>query len=320
MKNARTHTIKKLLKNSLTPKERIELTGAKSVSAYMQKQWDRAFDAAQTDNVAMARLQNETCKKAWANKVSNHMLYYKIYSRVATLFLVLAIGGMIGLYTNRDNPFTTYVVSSGIKDIKSVQLPDGSIVRLGPGSELKYPGEFKGGERRIILSGQAFFDVAKDPDKPFIVQTDKMDITALGTAFEVFSYDEESYIETILLNGKVKIRTRNENENGGYILSPDEKLTLTKNNLKVAIEKVDADKYTAWRSLNMLCFENEKLSVIIPRLEQWFGRRVICRSDVAGKYSYTFKVRDESLERILFMFSQSSDVKFKKLNDDYELF
>lgn len=320
MKRLGTHTIKKLLKNSLTPEEKIELTDAKSVSAYMRKQWDRAFDATQIDNVGMGRLQREVCKKAWDNKAGDRILYYKVYSVVASLLLILTIGGIVGMYGYRDRSLVTYVVSSGIQHMKQVELPDGSIVQLGPGSELTYPEMFKGSDRKVHLSGQAFFDVARNPDKPFIVQTDQMDVTALGTAFEVFSYEEESYVETILLEGKVNVRTEDENDNGGYILSPNEKLTITKNNGQIAVEKVNANAYTAWRNQNVLSFENEKLSMIIPRLEQWFGRKVICQSDIAGKYRFTFKVKDESLERVLFMFSQSSAIRFKKIKDNFELY
>ena len=83
---------------------------------------------------------------------------------------------------------------------------------------------------------------------------------------------------------------------------------------------VDADKYTAWRKQKILSFENEKLSMIIPRLEQWYGRKVMCQKDLADKYRFTFKVRDESLDRILFMIKASSPLQYKEeKNGDYTL-
>ena len=74
---------------------------------------------------------------------------------------------------------------SGIQNIKSLQLPDGSTVQLGPGSKLIYPSEFEGHEREVQLEGQAFFDVHKDARHPFVVKTKDMKVTALGTAFEM---------------------------------------------------------------------------------------------------------------------------------------
>ena len=78
---------------------------------------------------------------------------------------------------------------------------------------------------------------------------------------------------------------------------------------------MDADKYTAWRKQKMLSFENEKLSMIIPRLEQWYGRKVMCQKDLADKYRFTFKVRDESLEKILMLIQLSSPLKYKEIED-----
>ena len=96
-------------------------------------------------------------------------------------------------------------MASGVRCIESVSLSDGTTVRMGPNSQLIYPKSFDGKTRDVELKGQAFFDVAKDWERPFTVHTKNMDVTALGTAFEVFNYDSESKLETILLNGKVKI-------------------------------------------------------------------------------------------------------------------
>ncbi|MCS2892645.1 FecR domain-containing protein [Parabacteroides faecis] len=215
-----------------------------------------------------------------------------------------------------------YIVSSGIQNMQSVSLPDGTEVQLGPGSKLTYPSEFSSGKREVSLDGQAFFDVYKNPHKPFVVHTADMDIEALGTAFEVFSYGIENKSEAILLNGKIRVNCNGSlnNKNGGYLLSPDEKIVFDKRDNSASVQDVDADKYTAWRKQRILSFENEKLSMIIPRLEQWYGRKIMCQQDLADKYRFTFKIRDESLERILFMMGASSPLKYKETsNGNYQL-
>lgn len=83
-------------------------------------------------------------------------------------------------------------MASGVRCIESVSLSDGTTVRMGPNSQLIYPKSFDGKTRDVELKGQAFFDVAKDRERPFTVHTKNMDVTALGTAFEVFNYDSES--------------------------------------------------------------------------------------------------------------------------------
>ena len=148
-----------------------------------------------------------------------------------------------------------------------------------------------------------------------------MDVTALGTAFEVFNYDSESKLETILLNGKVKIglggpNVKNRREG---ILNPNEMLVFDKQANTVRVKTVNAEEYSGWRN-GVLSFENERLSMILTRLEPWFGRKIKCPKEIAEKYRFTFKVRDESLERILFMLSNTSPIKYREKDNEYELY
>ena len=201
--------------------------------------------------------------------------------------------------------------------MESVQLSDGTTVQIGPGSTLTYPSSFTGKTRTVRLNGQAFFDVAKNPSCPFIVETSDLSVQALGTAFELFSYARDNRSEVILLNGKVKIGVDDPQTKQAafYLLDPNEKLMIDKQNNKVTKWNVDADKYTAWRKQWIISFENEKLSMIIPRLEQWFGQQIMCPKELIDRYRFTFKVRDESLDRILFMMSESSPLQIEKLQN-----
>ena len=124
-----------------------------------------------------------------------------------------------------------------------------------------------------------------------------------------------------LLNGKVKIGINNsKGDRAEFILSPNEKMVYDQQADSAYVLTVDADKYTSWRKQKIVSFENEKLSMIIPRLEQWYGRKIMCQQDLADKYRFTFKVRDESLERILFMMGESSPLKYQKTsNGNYVL-
>mgnify|MGYP001047469483 CR=1 FL=1 len=200
-------------------------------------------------------------------------------------------------------------------------LADHTIVWLNSESQLTYPVAFNSDTRELRLKGEAFFEVAKDTHKPFIVHTSEMEVQALGTAFEVFDYDIESKSETVLLNGKVKIGINNsKGDRAEFILSPNEKMVYDQQADSAYVLTVDADKYTSWRKQKIVSFENEKLSMIIPRLEQWYGRKIMCQQDLADKYRFTFKVRDESLERILFMMGESSPLKYQKTsNGNYVL-
>ncbi len=316
------YILKKLMQDALTEEERIALQSSRRVTKEMERQWDNAPDAVGNDRPDEPSIWRNICRGAWQYGEGKKVVFYRVYSMVASMLLVLGVAGTAYFALQDRANVPMYVVSSGIQNMESVSLPDGTKVQMGPGSCLTYPATFSGKTREITLDGQAFFDVAKNREKPFIVHTEDMSVEALGTAFELFSYDMENKIEAILLNGKIKVSVANKETNkmAEYLVSPDEKILMDRQTGKIVKQIVDADKYTAWRKQKMLSFENEKLSMIIPRLEQWYGRKVMCQKDLADKYRFTFKVRDESLEKILFMIKASSPLQYKETeNGDYIL-
>ena len=316
------YILKKLMQDALTEEERIALQSSRRVTKEMERQWNNAPDAVESDRPDEPSIWRNICKEVWQHDEGRKVVFYKIYSMVASILLVLGVAGTVYFALQDKANVPMYVVSPGIQNMESVSLPDGTKVQMGPGSRLTYPARFSGKTREITLDGQAFFDVAKNREKPFIVHTEDMSVEALGTAFELFSYNMENKMEAILLNGKIKVSVENKetNQMKEYFVSPDEKILVDRQTGKITKQIVDADKYTAWRKQKMLSFENEKLSMIIPRLEQWYGRKVMCQKDRADNYRFTFKVRDESLDRILFMIKASSPLQYKEeKNGDYTL-
>lgn len=310
--NDTKYILKKLMQDALAEEERAALSDRKAVKQQMLGQWENAPDAVSSDRVDGRQIWYQICQRLYSKASDRRYLYYKIYSIAASLLLLLAVGSMAYLAGSKEE-VPVYIVTSGIQNMQSVSLPDGTVVQLGPGSKLRYPAVFTGETREIYLNGQAFFDVYKNPAKSFIVHTSNMRVEALGTAFEIFDYEIENKSETVLLNGMVKIGLNgSEGDTKEFVLSPNEKIVHDKRTDSTCISGVDADKYTAWRKQKILSFENEKLSMIIPRLEQWYGRKVMCQQDLADKYRFTFKVRDESLERILFIMGESSPLGYQK--------
>ncbi|MFY1613142.1 FecR family protein [Macellibacteroides fermentans] len=312
--------IKKILNNTMNETEKEKLHSEKLFSKVLEKQWEDAQDAAAKDKTDVNRIWAKIQRELWESKPVKTYEYYKIYSIAASILLLIGIGCFAWILSRNQSSNTMFVATSGIQNMQSILLPDGSQVQLGPGSKLVYPSEFDGKTREVQLEGQAFFDVAKDKSKPFVVKTKDMDVTALGTAFEVLSYDLENSIETVLLNGKVKVDLSHGNHKREVFLNPNDKLTLSRSDARISIEKVNATKYSDWRNLGILSFENEKLSMIIPRLEKWYGQKIFCQKDLANTYRFTFKVRNESLDRILYMLNNSSPIKYRKVGDNYELY
>ena len=197
------YILKKLMQDALAEEEQAALNDRKTVKRQMFSQWENAPDAVSSDRADGKQIWYHICRRL-SKASDNGYLYYKIYSIAASVLLLLAVGGMAFHMAGNKKEVAMYIVTSGIQNMQSVSLPDGTFVQLGPGSRLTYPADFTGETREIQLNGQAFFDVYRNPAKPFIVHTSNMQIEALGTAFEIFDYEIENKSETVLLNGSVK--------------------------------------------------------------------------------------------------------------------
>ena len=134
--------------------------------------------------------------------------------------------------------------------MQSVSLPDGTEVQMGPGSRLTYPADFTGKVREVKLAGQAFFRRGENfPENLLLSRPERCRSRRWVRPSNCLVYDTESRVETILLNGKIKVGIR-DGESGQetfYWVSPDERLQLDRQTGEVSKQVVNADKYTAWR-------------------------------------------------------------------------
>jgi ferric-dicitrate binding protein FerR (iron transport regulator) len=172
-----------------------------------------------------------------------------------------------------------------------ITLPDGSTVWLNAGSTLRYPSVFSG-ERRVNLTGEAFFDVARDPDKPFVVSTASLEITALGTQFNVYSYPNAEYASTSLVDGSVKVHMqgkRNDTE-----LKTNQELVCANGRLRLG--EVDTDQLL-WKE-GVYTFKGQNLEKIIDKLELYYDVDIVVKNPKILKYRYTgkFRQRDGAME------------------------
>ncbi|MBO9592790.1 MAG: FecR domain-containing protein [Niabella sp.] len=153
-----------------------------------------------------------------------------------------------------------------------ITLPDGSKVWLNAATSLKFPVNFSGlKERRVELEGEAYFEVAKDAHKPFIVHSGRQDIKVLGTHFNVSSYTDEPEARTTLLEGSVKI-------NGRQTLKPGEQAKVDRRGV-VAISKVNADASVAWKN-GYFEFNDENVYEIMTKVARWYDVQVIYEGDM----------------------------------------
>src|SRR5690606_32632894 len=131
----------------------------------------------------------------------------------------------------------------------------------------RYPTAFDGAERKVTLRGEAYFEVAHDPDKPFIVVTEKSHIKVLGTRFNVKSYPEDKTDRTALLDGSLQVSSRQGTQSA--LLHPGYEAVVT-GGANMAVNRADTQKALAWKN-GLFIFQNESLESLMRELQKWYG-------------------------------------------------
>lgn len=146
-------------------------------------------------------------------------------------------------------------------------LADGTRVFLNSETKLTYPSFFEGDARSVKLEGEAYFDVAKN-EKPFIVETDDVDINVLGTSFNLSAYDNEMGVATTLVTGSVEVKTKADDRS--FQIAPGYQLTVDRSSGKVSKEKVETSIYTSWTKGEFI-FRDQTMGNILTKLSRWYN-------------------------------------------------
>lgn len=175
-------------------------------------------------------------------------------------------------------------------------LPDGSKVFLNAESSISYVREFEGDERAIELRGEAYFEVTKNPEKPFVVKSRELKTTALGTAFNVRAYANEQKLGVALTEGKVKVSSTSLEKD--FFLEPGEQILYSSASKEVSKTTFDLDEIVGWKN-GLIKFQDANYEEVRSRLERWFGVSIESDIDPSNKWSYTGSFENQSLEMIL---------------------
>lgn len=228
--------------------------------------------------------------------------------RIAAVILLLIITGTGTHYYTKLHllqPSDTMVsVEKGQKS--SVVLPDGSKVWINADSKLTYGKNFNSRERSVYLDGEAYFEVYPNKNRPFIVHTKNLSVRALGTSFNVKSYQNDETESTVLVSGKVQVTSCT----ASVILHPNEKITFDKATSSLKKEEVaDVNPYNGWIN-NTLNFDGETLGNISKVLERYYNVQIIFKSETLKQYSFTGNLGNTSLDSILQILSFSSPLLY----------
>ncbi|MFY7839081.1 MAG: FecR family protein [Lacibacter sp.] len=292
---------------------------------------DQAFAA---HYVKMFYANEEKLKSVPAEKepVSNRK--YRLNKVLVAGICTVAIIAAVVLYSgDKKQESSTNDSSIVAADTRSkVVLPDGTTVVLNAGSKIDYGKEFNVKERKVMLTGEAYFDVTHNPAKPFIVHTSTADVRVYGTSFNVKNYDAENW-ETTLLTGKVEVLVNNAAREK-FILKPSQKLSIHKpeanpfiKTLKKDEDKIVISQYTkvesqvaetSWMEDRMI-FVDKPLYEIASELERQFHITVSFKSDETKMYRYTGEFSKQSLTEVLQILEISRPIKYRLENNNLQI-
>lgn len=193
----------------------------------------------------------------------------------------------------------------------SVTLPDGSKVRLNAESEISYFENFSKASREVHLKGEAFFEVVKNPKKPFRVITEGMTTTVLGTSFNVDAYDRAEKVTVATGKVEVALNSKATTKTPKVYITPKEQAAMTANGDGLMVNTVELEDILAWKE-NRLVFRNVSLLEASQELEKWFGVEINFDNDKIKECKFSNEYSNEALENIL------KELKFI-LNVEYEM-
>lgn len=236
------------------------------------------------------------------------------YTKIAAAVLIVALCGASLWYLNKNDffspkkePTVEFVHKINLPGQKSkIYLPDGSIAVLNAGSKLGYYSEFSDTARDVYLSGEAFFEVTKNHNKPFRVHGNNISVTALGTAFNFSAYEDNAYSQVALLEGRLKI----ESGSSWEIMEEGEVLEHEKSENTFTKYKEDVSEFIAWKD-GILIFNEDNFKDIKERLERWYGVNINVTGTPNNHFKFYGRFDNEYLSNVLESMRYGNDFEYK---------
>lgn len=243
---------------------------------------------------------------------AQHFLYipkWKMVTSYAAISFLIILSSALYFYPENiyNEPNISFCVGKNL-EADSIKLPDGTSVILLPGTKLQVNKDYGRKKRIVYLEGEAFFNVAKLPDNPFIVKANGQEVEALGTQFNVMAFPQDSIFVTTLLEGSVRASTGIEGDD--IILKPNEQLTYNRTGKSVKVKEVEAYQFISWTK-GTYYFPEQSLKSITDRLEKLYGVEITINSEEISSTSFsgTFK-REQSIYEIMDIVSYAIPIHY----------
>ncbi len=314
------------LSGEATPKEEQLLSNWLIENELNQKQfnetksaWELANDkldpeAAMIDvddewNKISSELNFEEKNKLIALKPKTSFNWVKI---AATILVLITLAG--GWYLLKQPKETILVASNKIIENK---MPDGSNITLKEKSSIAYDEEYNQQIRKVVLKGEAFFEVEPNKEKPFIVEAGKIIVKVLGTSFIVKNSEQNELSEVIVSEGTVLVYNA-KNKQDSVIITAGEKVSFREKSTTLKIDKNQDKNFMAWKTKNFT-FDNTSLSEVVKTINHAFNANIILRNKNLSNCTWTVSLQNQSLESVLKVLEVTLNIKAKKTGKKIEL-
>jgi len=270
-------------------------------------------------------LKHFNTDKAWGKIDSQltpkrkNIIHISWLYRVAAIFvLLIATTITIWQLNSKNEKFQEFATNQTDFSNPEIQLPDGSKVKLNHSSKLTYPEHFSGDVREVTLTGEAFFNVTKNPEKPFIIKTTGASIKVLGTSFNVYAYNESSTVEVIVKTGRVELHeqvTSDQSKGEKVLLIPGEKGIFNKRNRTIAKETNYNPNNLSWYT-HEIEFKYTPLNDVFQTLQRAYNLQITVDKevDLNQKLSATFS--QQQPDYILEVIAMTQNLNLKKVNNN----
>ncbi|MBD3591951.1 FecR family protein [Bacteroides sp. GM023] len=236
-----------------------------------------------------------------------------IYKVAATILLPVCLALATYLFVGNINKVSQdpFMVAVDYGQKANITLPDGTKVWLNSATHLSYDAEYNKEERKIYLDGEAYFEVAKNKEKRFVVCCNDLEIEALGTTFDVKGYSDDLSVTTLLAEGSVRVS----NQTSATLLKPGEKVEYHKGNRTFTKSVIpDIREIDFWRK-NMLIFNSASLADIATTLERMYGVKVVFDSEKLKNVPFSGTIRNSSLHNVFYIISLTYPLTYKLEGD-----
>lgn len=225
----------------------------------------------------------------------------------------LADGSVIYLYneqkTKETSPLSFNTISTPGGGQYAVTLSDGSKVWLNAASSIRFPPLFTESQRKVLITGEVYFEVAHNPAKPFLVKAGNTEVEVLGTHFNINAYEDEAALKTTLIDGSIKVNANSHNTLPPVVLLPGQQAQINSYGKINIVKNIDLDEITAWKN-GRFQFNSTDLKTVMRQIARWYNVDVVYKKNINTHFTGQL-TRNEDILKVLEELSLTGEVHFK---------